>query len=197
MGQGGLVRAAALRTAAPEAELTTSAISLRPGADVETARDRLSAALGGIAVGLGEPPTVITNFSGVRAAPWQVAGLVGLLAVLSLANLVVFTLRRRGHDLSVLRSLGADRRWLSRVVRWYALAVSVVVGTLSAVAGVVVGRVLFRSRITERVGASPVDVVPFALLGLGALGLFVVADLVGQVVLRWRHRSIAERLAAE
>jgi hypothetical protein len=196
LGRDGLVTVAGLRAALPGAQLTSSAISVRPGADVEAVRARLTDALG-VAVGIGDPPTVIVNYARVRAAPWQVALLLGVLGLLSVANLLMVTVNRRGHDVAVLHSLGADRRWVARTEHWHALAVSVVIALAGALLGVVVGRVLFRWRVSERVGASPVDVVPVALLGVGALALFLVADLVGQVALRWRRRSIAERLAAE
>lgn len=196
VGQSGLLTAEALRTLDEASTMTAMGIDVRDGADVEAVRARLSEATD-LALGPLDRPTVIANYARVRAAPWIVAGLLGGLLALTVANLVALTLNRRGRDLAVLRALGADRQWISRVEHWHALALGVLVGGLSALVGIAAGRVVFRWRVTGRIGAADDTVVPVVGVLLGLLALVLLADLVAQVAIRWRHRSVARRLAVE
>jgi putative ABC transport system permease protein len=172
------------------------AIDLRPGADVDEVRDRLSAATG-LTIGQFDPPGVIADYRRVRGAAWLVAGLLGILVVITVVNLVAVTLNRRGRDIAVLRSLGADRRWVSRVEHWHALAVGLAVGLVGAALGVGLGRTLFRWRVTERIGATDEAALPILAVGLGVVALVVLADVVAQVAIRWRRGGVARRLATE
>jgi hypothetical protein len=196
LGQSGLVTGAGLGRIDPEAALTALAIDLRPGADVSEVQERLSGATG-LAIGPYDPPGVIVDYRRVRGAAWLVAGLLGALIVVTVTNLVAVTLSRRGRDIAVLRSLGADHRWVSRVEHWHALAIGLSVGVVGAVLGVAVGRVLFRWRVTERIGATDDTAVPVAGILLGVVALVLLADVVAQVAIRWRRGSVAQRLAAE
>jgi hypothetical protein len=196
LGSSGLVTFDGLRALDDEAALNAMAITVRDGASVEAVRERLSEQTQ-LAIGRFDPPTVITNYQRVRTAPWVVAALLGLLVLLSITNLVIVTLNRRGRDIAVIKALGADRRWVSRVEHWHALAVGLAVGVLAAVIGVAAGRVVFRWRVTERVGSTDETVVPLVAMGLGILALVVVTDAVAQVAVRWRRGSVARRLATE
>jgi predicted lysophospholipase L1 biosynthesis ABC-type transport system permease subunit len=40
------------------------------------------------------------------------------LAVLSMSHQLITSARRRRRDLGIVRALGADRRWVSRVLHW-------------------------------------------------------------------------------
>jgi ABC-type lipoprotein release transport system permease subunit len=140
---------------------------------------------------------VITNFRRVRSAPYIVGGLLAVLVVVSIANLMTVGVRHRGRDLAVVRAFGADRRWVAVVEHWHALLVVIVVGGLSALVGVVVGRLLFTWRVTDRVGAADDTFVPVVTLLVGLVVLVAVADLVGQLAARRGSRSVARELATE
>jgi cell division protein FtsX len=176
--------------------MTAMGIGVREGASVPAVGDRLGEQLG-LAVGSFDRPTVVANYARVRGAPWIVVALLAVLIVLTVTNLVVVTLNRRGRDIAVLRALGADRRWISRVEHWHAVAVGLTVGLLSAVLGVAAGRLLFRTRVADRIGVSDDTLVPLLWLGAGVVALVLVTDLVAQVTIRWRHAGVARRLAVE
>jgi putative ABC transport system permease protein len=195
IGEGGLVTADGLSRLDPESAMTASAISV-DGGPVDEVAARLTDATE-MAIDRPDPSASSTNYERVRSAPWIVAALLGLLLVVSLANLVIVTLNRRGRDVAILRSLGADRRWVSRLGHWHALVVGGAVVVLSALLGVAAGRVVFRWRVVDRIGASDDTVVPLVAILAGALLIVLVTDLVGQVTLRWRHRSVARHLATE
>jgi predicted lysophospholipase L1 biosynthesis ABC-type transport system permease subunit len=196
IGEGGLVTADTLQSLDPEAALSVATIAVRPGADREATRNRISEALG-FAIGPLDVPGVIQNLDRVRSSPYVVAAILVLLALLSLANLIFVALRHRAREIAVLRAAGADRRWVGRVAHWHAVAFTVVVVALAAPFGVVLGRLVFRVAIAERIGVAADTFVPVAAL-LGVLVVMVVvADVVGQVTVRRGRVSVARQLTTE
>ena len=198
IGEGGVVDAETFRSLDPDREFgfSVTAMRVRDEAHAEAIAARLSDELG-IAVGFVDSSAVIVNLDRVRSAPRVVAALLAALTLISLANLILITIRRRGREVAVLRSLGADRRWVAGVGHWHALVFVVAVAALAVPVGVVVGQLVFRL-LSASVGSSDDTVVPLVgvLVGIGVL--LVVADVVAVVAL-WRSRrgSIARRLAAE
>jgi hypothetical protein len=196
LGKGGLVTEDTFRSFDEAAALSFAAISFRPGADPAEARARLSEQLG-VAMGPPDPPGVVQNLDRVRSAPYVVAGILAALALLSLANLILVALRHRNRELAVLRSAGADRRWIGGVAHWHAAAFTVAVAALATPFGIVLGRAVFRVVIADRIGVAADAFVPTARLLLALVVLVLVADVVGQVTVRWRHGSVARQLTAE
>ncbi len=196
LGEGGLVTADTLRSLDDEAALSFAAITFRPEADAAVARTRLSNRLE-VQMGPPEPPGVVQNLDRVRSAPYVVAGILAALALLSLANLMLVALRHRAKELAVLRASGADRRWVGGVAHWHAVAFTVAVAALATPFGIVLGRVVFRIAIADRIGVAPDTFVPTARLLLTLAVLALVADVVGQVTVRGRNGSVARQLTAE
>ena len=198
IGEGGVVDAETFRSLDPDREFgfSVTAMRVRDEAHAEATAARLSEDLG-IAVGFVDSSAVIVNLDRVRSAPRVVAALLAALTLISLVNLILITIRRRGREVAVLRSLGADRRWVAGVGHWHALAFVAAVAALAVPVGVVVGRLVFRV-LTASVGTSDDTVVPVVGLLVGIGVLLVVADVVAVVAL-WRSRrgSIARRLAVE
>ncbi|MET1041140.1 MAG: FtsX-like permease family protein [Acidimicrobiales bacterium] len=198
IGEGGVVNAETFRSLDPDREFgfSVTAMRLRDEAHAEATAARLSDELG-IAVGFVESSAVIVNLDRVRSAPRVVAALLAALTLISLANLILITIRRRGREVAVLRSLGADRRWVAGVGHWHALVFVAAVAALAVPVGVVVGQLVFRL-LSASVGSSDDTVVPLVGVLVGVGVLLVVADVVAAVAL-WRSRrgSIARRLAAE
>ena len=198
IGEGGVVDAETFRSLDPDREfgfsVTAIACATRPHAEATAAR--LSEDLG-IAVGFVDSSAVIVNLDRVRSAPRVVAALLAALTLISLANLILITIRRRGREVAVLRSLGADRRWVAGVGHWHALAFVAAVAALAVPVGVVVGQLVFRVLIAS-VGSSDDTVVPVVGLLVGIGVLLVVADVVGRRgPVAEPAGSIARRLAAE
>ena len=105
LGQIGVVTAQGMARLAPDEEMSSAMIGLAPGAD----RDDIEAIVEPFGVGAGrfDTPTEIVNLRRIDGTPYLVAGIVGLLAVLSIGHLVVTSARRHRFDLAVLRAFGA------------------------------------------------------------------------------------------
>ena len=195
VGEGGLVTADTLRSLDREMALSAAAISVRPGADADAVRARLSDTVG-LAIGPPDAPGVVQNLDRVRSSPYVVAGILAALALLSVANLMVVALRHRGKEIAVLRASGADRRWVGGAAHWHAVAFTLVVAGLALLFGVVVGRLVFRYAIADRIGVAPDAFVPGWRLLIALAVLVLVADVVSQVSVR-RRASVARQLTAE
>jgi ABC-type antimicrobial peptide transport system permease subunit len=108
-------------------------------------------------------PTVVADLRRMEGLPLALAGFFALLACATVAHALVTTVRRRRHDLAVLRSIGFTRRQTRRAIAWQA--------TLIAAVGVVVGVPLgiAAGRLTWRWLADDYPIVyvpPFALLAV-------------------------------
>lgn len=105
----------------------------RPGTDVAAARRRVTKVAG--AAGLySQPatlPTAVADLSRIEDLPLALGAFFGLLACATVAHALVTTVRRRRHDLAVLRAVGFTRRQTRGAIAWQS--------TLLAAAGLVVG----------------------------------------------------------
>jgi ABC-type antimicrobial peptide transport system permease subunit len=116
-------------------------------------------------------PAAISNYSRVRATPLVLGGLLALLAVALLAQVLLTTIRRRGRDLAVVKTLGFLRRQVSAAVAWQATALAAVALLVGLPLGVAGGRwawALFAGSLGVGSGAA----VP-----LGAIALTVPVTL--------------------
>ncbi len=188
VGEGAVVTLEGLRRLDPDASLGVAAVRLRPGAPGAAAR--ISDALG-FDVGLPDPPSVIVNLARVRSTPFIVAAALGALAVLSISHQLLLSARRRRRDLSVLRALGADRRWLTGVVHWQATALATAAALLAVPLGVAAGRLVYRAY-AERLGAASSVDVPFLLVIVVVAVLVLAANAAALVP---AHRARRDRPA--
>jgi ABC-type antimicrobial peptide transport system permease subunit len=85
-------------------------------------------------------PTDILNYSRIRATPAALAAVLALLAIGVVANLLVTSIRRRRHDLAILKTLGIGRRGISATVAWQATTLVGVALLFGLPIGVAVGR---------------------------------------------------------
>ena len=85
-------------------------------------------------------PTDILNYSRIQGTPAALAAVLAILAIGVVANLLVTSIRRRRHDLAILKTLGIGRRGISATVAWQAttlVGISLLVGLPI---GVAIGR---------------------------------------------------------
>jgi hypothetical protein len=197
VGEGGLVTFDGIRRLDQSAALTAAAIRLRPGASPDAAAERLSANTG-MAVGAGfDRPAVIVNVARARAIPYLVAAVAGVLVLVNLAHHLILSTRRRRRDLAVLRTLGADRRWISGVVHWQASLFTIVVVALGAPIGIAAGRIVYRTFV-DRIGAVDTVTLPFGFYALTLVGLVALANVVAaHSAHRARQQPPADSLADE
>ncbi|MEX1009569.1 MAG: ABC transporter permease [Acidimicrobiia bacterium] len=155
-------------------------VRFRDGVDHATALAHLRRVAPNIAETTGEivvvraqRPAEIVNASDIGSSPTILAGALVFAALASLALTLGSSVRRRRHDLALLKTLGFTRRQLAATVRWQA-SVTVAVGLLVGVpVGIIAGRWLWG------VFARGLDVVPepstpfLLILAISALALLV------------------------
>jgi predicted lysophospholipase L1 biosynthesis ABC-type transport system permease subunit len=191
VGEGAVVTHDGLRRISPDAALGVAAVRVRPGADVATRIERLS----GTGAGLPDRPSSVLNMERIRSTPYIVAGCLTALIMLSLGHQLISSLRRRRGELAILRALGADRRWITGVVHWYAVALAAASVVVGGPLGVAIGQVVYRTYI-DRIGARTDGSVPLLVLALGVIALLIAANLVAAIPARRARRSVPGRVLA-
>ncbi len=90
-----------------------------------------------------QQPTDVRNYSAfaVRNTPLMLGLVLALLAIGTLAHVLVTSVRRRRRDLAVLKVLGMSRAQVLSVVLWQACAVSLAALAIGLPAGVLAGAV--------------------------------------------------------
>ncbi len=146
MGKDAVATIGGLERLDPGARPRMAAIALRRGAPAGTG-DRL---------GLGEygRPSVILNLGRVRSTPFLLALLVGASAAMGGVHVMVTSINNRRRAVAVLRSLGADSRWITRTVHWQATMFSLVPLALGVPLGLITGRLVF-VLFADSIGACP------------------------------------------
>jgi ABC-type lipoprotein release transport system permease subunit len=142
--------AAAWRRAVPREERTDPdaiehwvLVALRPGTDPQefAARSmRLGAEYGGPA----EFPSSVESLGQLRSLPLSLAVFFGLLAIATVAHALVTTVRRRRHDLAVLRSIGFTRTDTRVAIAWQSTLIAVIGTVVGVPLGIVAGRLAWR-----------------------------------------------------
>jgi len=166
-------------------------VRFAPGADPEAAVRSLRRLPSGAvqAIALPRPPPRIENLGRVGALPNVLAGLLALLAASALAHLLVTSVRRRRHDLAILKVLGFVRRQVSAAVAWQATTVALLALAVGLPLGVALGRWSW-SLLADRIGVGAPPVTPGPALLAGVAGTVLVANLVaawpGRVAARTR-----------
>ena len=97
----------------------------------------------GLSVDDREVPGTITSFSDIRQVPVLIAVLVALLGAATVAHALMLGVRRRSHDLAVLRALGLRPRQAGGVVHWQAVTLALVAVTAGVPVGVLLGRLVW------------------------------------------------------
>jgi ABC-type antimicrobial peptide transport system permease subunit len=87
-----------------------------------------------------QKPSDVRNYSAVRDTPLVLGLVLALLAIGTLAHVLVTSVQRRRRELAMLKVLGMGRAQVLRVVMWQACAVSLVALAVGLPAGVLVGR---------------------------------------------------------
>ena len=155
-------------------------VRFRPGVERSRAIAELVSRLGGSSKVLVFAPTLSTDlvdFGQVRDLPQVLAGLLSLLAVATMAYLLITAIRRRRPDLAVLKTLGFVPLQISAVIAWQATTVVVVGLAVGIPVGVAAGRGLWAA-IAGQTGVVVESSVPlFLFLGLVPAAL-LVANLV-------------------
>ncbi len=119
----------------------------RPGTDLAAAAARLTAVLlkkgcppGSCTVTADRQQADIRDYAEVRDTPLLLGAVLALLAVGTLAHVLLTSVRRRRRDLAVLKAIGLLSSQLIRVVCWQASALAAVALAVGLPVGLVAGR---------------------------------------------------------
>jgi ABC-type antimicrobial peptide transport system permease subunit len=108
-------------------------------------------------------PVAVADLRRMEDLPLALAGFFALLGCATVAHALVTTVRRRRHDLAVLRSIGFTRRQTRRAIAWQATLIAAVGIVVGVPLGIAAGRLTWRWLAD---GYPIVYVPPFALLAV-------------------------------
>ena len=130
----------------------------------------------------------VEQLHAVRYLPLWFSVFLAVVAAATLAFVLVVTIRRRRHDLALLRTFGFERRQLRSTVFVQSL-ILVLPGTLLGIlGGMVVGRLAWTAT-AEGMGAPAVQVAPVAAIVAVFVGALLLACGVAAVPARLASRS--------
>ena len=142
-------------------------------------------------------PAAIVNVSRVRAIPFVLAAVLAALALLTVGHAMLTSMRSRRRDLAILRSLGADRGWITRAIHWQATVLTALPVVVGIPVGIVIGRIMFVA-FADSMGAVDDAAVPMLTIAVGAIAVVAMANGVAAMVShRSRHREPALLLQGE
>lgn len=156
-------------------------VELQAGADAEGVAARLQAATDG-ALELAPPvnPVERDELQSVAGLPAFLAAFLALLALGALGHALATAVRRRRHDLAVLRALGMSRSQAQGVAFTHATTVALLGVVVGVPMGLALGRVVWRTvaEATPVAHVAPVHwvalilVVPAALVAANVLAIW-------------------------
>jgi putative ABC transport system permease protein len=118
-------------------------------------------------------PNDVASYANLKRTPLALVGLLVLLAVATLAHLLVTAVRRRRKDLAMLRALGCRAAQVRRVVLVQATTLITLALVVAVPLGVIAGRLLW-SATAHWLGVPVSQVVPAGEVALVIVGAFVV-----------------------
>jgi hypothetical protein len=182
LGDGALVTMDAFRAVAgggsgagPEGTArNVFVVRFKPGVHRAAALQRLQADFPGTVLTALRPADV-ENLRRVSALPSVLAALFAAVALLTVGHMLVSSVRRRRHDVAILRTMGFVRRQVSAAVAWQATTV-VVIGLVAGVPlGLAAGRWAW-DLVATQLGVRAEPVVPVLVVTLIVAGSLVVAN---------------------
>ncbi|MBL7490447.1 FtsX-like permease family protein [Frankia sp. AgB1.9] len=201
--EGGWVTAAGYHALFPEGgyKYHLLEVEVRPGTSASAVRDRLSKAAGSddafFLLSKEFPVAAQARFRGVADLPRLLGIFLGLLAVGAVGHALIVGVRRRRHELAVLRALGLTR-WQARGIVLTQAGVLAFVGLAVGVpVGVALGRALWRA---VAMSTPLLYVGPVAELALALIVPAVIATasfLAGVPARRAARLRVADVLRAE
>jgi hypothetical protein len=127
-----------------------------------------------------ERPAEIVNYRSMGSTPALLGAALAAGAAAGLALTLLTSVRRRRHDLALLKTLGFTRRQLAATVAWQS-TVAVVIGTVIGIPiGLLVGRSLWDQFARELHVVAQPTIPAFTVVSV-AVGAVVLANLVAAI----------------
>jgi predicted lysophospholipase L1 biosynthesis ABC-type transport system permease subunit len=146
---------------------------------------------------LHEEPIELARVREIESLPWILAGFLAAAGLLALLNAIVTTVRRRGRDLAVLRSVGFAPNGVRRAVVTESVALATLGLAIGVPAGIIIGRILW-GRLAASLGVEVLIDVPWQPIVVACAAALFTAAACSLVPARSAaRRPIAEALRAE
>jgi hypothetical protein len=124
-------------------------------------------------------PGAVSELHSLRVLPLVLALFFGLLAIATVAHALVTTVRRRRHDLAIMRSFGFTARQSRIAIAWQATLLAIAGVVVGVPLGLVAGRMIWRWLANDYpvVYVPPIElvavllVIPAALLVVNAIAV--------------------------
>jgi predicted lysophospholipase L1 biosynthesis ABC-type transport system permease subunit len=186
-GQGGLVTMDTFKRSLVPAEGGDSESSaenvfvarFKPGVQRHAALARLQGAFPGTVL-TALRPSDVENLRRVSALPSVLAALFAAVAMVTVGHMLVSSVRRRRHDVAILRTMGFVRRQVAATVAWQANTIIVIGLVFGLPIGVAVGRWTW-GLVANQLGVRNQPVVPVLAVAAVAVGSFIVATVLASV----------------
>jgi ABC-type lipoprotein release transport system permease subunit len=125
-------------------------------------------------------PADVENLRRVSALPSVLAALFAAVALLTVGHMLVSSVRRRRHDVAILRTMGFVRRQVASAVAWQATTVALVGLVVGIPLGVAAGRWTW-GLVASQLGVRDQPVVPVLVVAVVVAGSLVAANAVASV----------------
>lgn len=127
-----------------------------------------------------QQPAEIATLDRVRWTPVLLAAVLAFLALATVGQTLVSSIRRRRRELALLKTLGFLRSQVSAAVAWQATTIALVAVVLGLPLGVVLGRLAWQALATQ-LGIVPEPATPLALLVIAVPVTVLLANLIAIV----------------
>jgi len=134
-------------------------------------------------VAAAEQPANVVSLARIAGLPVLLSGLLALIALGSLDHPLVSSVRRRRHDLAILKSLGFVRWQFRRAVAWQATTIAAIALLIGLPTGIACGRWVWRV-FAAQLGVLPEPAVPLVTIFIAVPGAFALANLVAAIPAR-------------
>jgi FtsX-like permease family protein len=175
-----------------------AAVTLRPGADPAVVAHRLTVKAAAIKGGqalpfeVTPPPSIIQAVKDVAVLPLALSAFLAVLAIGAVGHALSIAVRRRRHELAVLRALGLTRRQCRLVIITQASLLAAIGIAFGIPLGIALGRTLWHAA----ANTTPLAYnTPWALLAL--LLIAPVALLAANLLAAWPARRAARLHAGQ
>ncbi len=120
--------------------------------------------------------SAVANTEQMGGQPLALGVGLAAAAVLSLALTVLSLVRRRRHELALLKTIGMTRGQVRAVIAWQTTLTLLIAVVIGGPLGVVGGRLAWRA-FAGSLGVAPIVEVPLAVLVLGLAALVLAGNL--------------------
>jgi predicted lysophospholipase L1 biosynthesis ABC-type transport system permease subunit len=133
-------------------------------------------------------PPEVDRLRQINWFPVTLAALLAGLALLAVGHALVTAVRRRRHDLALLKTLGFNRRLVAATVAWQATTLATVGLIIGIPAGLLLGSIIWRP-VANNVGVSTTAALPARALLVTIPAVLLGTNLVAYLPARSAART--------